>query len=287
MNPFKSRVRRSLEATLGKSNAQRLMDTYQDNLSPQTLRYRTAHAGRRSITALRALQARYAGQRCFIIGNGPSVAEMDLTPLRHEYTFALNRGYLLFDRMGGPATFLVAVNRHVIEQFGTEILQSPPTKFLSWHSRDLVPDQSDVVYLRWSRGPRFCEDVASQGAWEGATVTFVAMQLAFHMGFREVVLVGVDHSFASTGEPHKLITSQEADPNHFDPQYFGPGVRWQLPDLETSEIAYRLAVKHFAVAGRRIVDATIGGQAQMFSKAEYSSLVRAPLEPAERRMRAR
>jgi hypothetical protein len=111
--------------------------------------------------------------------------------------------------------------------------------------------------------------VAEQGAWEGATVTYMAMQLAYHMGFTKVILIGVDHSFASKGPANKLVTAGAPDQNHFDPHYFGPGVKWELPDLEMSEVAYRLARDHFTADGREIVDATVGGNLSVFRKVDY------------------
>ncbi len=54
--------------------------------------------------------------------------------------------------------------------------------------------------------------------------------------------------------------------NHFDPNYFGPGFKWQLPDLQTSEIAYALAKKNYETAGREIVDCTVGGALNVFRK---------------------
>ena len=98
------------------------------------------------------------------------------------------------------------------------------------------------------------------------------MQLAFHMGFQKVILVGVDHSFTTQGKPHAEIVSQGNDPNHFSPAYFGKGFKWQLPDLETSEIAYHLADQAFKADGREIVDATNGGKLTIFPKVDYSSL---------------
>ena len=71
---------------------------------------------------------------------------------------------------------------------------------------------------------------------EGATVTNFALQIAFHMGFEKVVLIGVDHNFASKGDANKTVVSEGDDPNHFMPNYFGKGVKWQLPDLDTSEV---------------------------------------------------
>jgi len=37
---------------------------------------------------------------------------------------------------------------------------------------------------------------------------FVALQLAFHMGFRQVVLIGVDHNYTTTGKPNTTVTSE-------------------------------------------------------------------------------
>ena len=98
------------------------------------------------------------------------------------------------------------------------------------------------------------------------------MQLAYHMGFSEVILLGVDHSFTMQGKPHTAVVSEGDDPNHFAPNYFGKGFKWQLPDLETSEIAYRMAKQAFESDGRRIVDATIGGKLTVFPKVDYETL---------------
>ena len=120
-------------------------------------------------------------------------------------------------------------------------------------------------------GPKFAQDVRRR-VWEGATVTYVAMQLAFYMGFEQVILIGVDHSFTSKGEPNTTVVSQGDDPDHFDTKYFGKGFRWQLPDLDTSEQAYHLARYSYDKAGRQILDATIGGKLTVFPKVDYNTL---------------
>jgi hypothetical protein len=53
---------------------------------------------------------------------------------------------------------------------------------------------------------------------------------------------------------------------------FGKGFRWQLPDLETSEIAYGMARSAFEADGRKVVDATVGGKLTVFPKVDYNSL---------------
>jgi hypothetical protein len=227
---------------------------------------------RANLARLRTFQDRHRGQRCFIIGNGPSLKQTDLSLLQDEYTFGLNRIYLLFDEMGFSTKYYISINRLVLEQFAGEIAaQVPCPRFTSWEHRDIVRTLPDMHFVYRHNAASFSRDV-TRGVWGGTTVTYVAMQLAFYMGFQKVILIGVDHSFATKGKAHTTVISEGGDPNHFDPSYFGKGVRWQLPDLDTSEFAYGLARKNYKDAGREIVDATIGGQLQVFEKIDFYSL---------------
>ncbi len=230
---------------------------------------------RESVRRLAALKDAYRGQRAFILGNGPSLRHTDLHRLHNEFTFGLNRIYLLFPELGFSTSFLVSVNDLVIEQCAHEIAALSIPKFISWrahrHFRHLPMSERPIFLYTTYTGPRFARDARGR-LWEGATVTNVALQLAFHMGFQQVILVGVDHNFVSKGAANQTVVSDGDDPNHFSPHYFGKGFRWQLPDLETSEIGYRLARQAYEAAGRQVLDATIGGKLTIFPKVDYDSL---------------
>jgi hypothetical protein len=227
---------------------------------------------RESRKRLAALQDIHKGQRCFIIGNGPSLRQTDLRKLRGEFTFGLNRIYLLFPELGFATTYLLSMNDLVIEQCASEILALPLPKFLAWRSHRFVRPTEDTHFLYTTyTGPKFARNVTGR-LWEGATVTYVALQLAYHMGFETAILIGVDHNFVTKGDANKTVTSQGDDPNHFAPNYFGKGFRWQLPDLETSERAYCMARAAYEAAGRKVLDATIGGKLTVFPKVDYLSL---------------
>ena len=231
------------------------------------------HPWRRdSIRKLKALKDAHTGERCFIIGNGPSLKNTDLKKLRSEFTIGMNRFYLAFEEMGFPTSILLTVNDLVIEQCAEDLRTLPIPTFVSWRGRKWIKPAANLSYLYTSYDlPRFSGNAAGR-LWEGATVTFVAMQLAYYMGFKQVVLIGVDHSFASQGKPNTTIISQGDDPNHFNPSYFGKGFRWQLPDLQTSEIAYTLAREAYRKDGREIIDATVDGKLTVFPKVHYESL---------------
>jgi len=231
---------------------------------------------RESIRRLAALKDVHKGRRAFIIGNGPSLKQTDLTKLKNEFTFGMNRIYLLFPELGFSTTYFCSINDLVIEQFSDDILALPMPKFLAWRSyRHFNPQLSinqlpTFIYTTYT-GPRFAPDVRGR-VWEGATVTNLALQLAFHMGFEQVILIGVDHNFTSKGDANKTVVSQGDDPNHFAPNYFAKGFKWQLPDLDTSEIGYAFARDAYQKAGRKVLDATVGGKLTIFPKVNYNSL---------------
>jgi hypothetical protein len=173
-----------------------------------------------------------------------------------------------------------------VEQFVEEISALTIPKFIAWRShRHFIPQFSNsrvsglpsplsslptFIYTTYT-GPKFAYDVRGR-VWEGATVTNLALQIAFHMGIEQAILIGVDHNFASKGDANKTVVSEGDDPNHFAPNYFGKGVKWQLPDLDTSEIGYTFAREAYRKAGREVLDATIGGKLTVFPKVDYNSL---------------
>jgi len=229
-----------------------------------------------SISKLAVIKNQHRGERCFIVGNGPSLRVTDVSKLEGETTFGMNRIYLAFEEWGFPTSYLVCINSLVIEQVYQDFQELKIPKFFSWRSRKNLyptgePDEYTHFLFTTYTGPKFARDATAR-MWEGATVTFACLQLAFHMGFEQAILVGVDHSFAAQGRPNTTIESQGDDQSHFDPNYFGKGFRWQLPDLDTSEQGYWLARQAYEAAGRQVLDATIGGKLQIFPKVSYDSL---------------
>lgn len=270
---IRKKVKKFLIRLFGDGSGERLIDILGD--IDTFLRCWFSPAYWRSLNNLRALKNKHRGERCFIIGNGPSLNKMDLSCLKDEFTFGLNRIYLLFDKLGFGTTYMVTVNPYVAEQCADEIKALNCTKFISMKAKRFFSTTFGTIFIRSRSGPKFCCDLSTEGVWEGGTVTYVAMQIAYYMGFSEVILIGVDHNFKTMGEPGQLITSNGDDPNHFDPNYFGKGFKWQLPNLVRSEVAYRMAKDVYLKAGRQILDATVGGKLNIFPKINYEDIINA------------
>ncbi len=217
---------------------------------------------------------KHKDERCFIMANGPSLAKMDLSFLKNEITFGMNRIYLLFDQIEFLPTYYVSINGLVIEQFANDIQKLPMPKFLNWSKRNVF-DQKDssFLFLKLSLNPilTFQKSLFSPLSI-GGTVTYITLQIAFFMGFKEVILIGLDHNYNFNGNPNIVqVRRTELDENHFAPNYFPKGIKWQTPDLLHSEQAYRLARINFEKDNRRIIDATNDGKCQIFDKENYLS----------------
>jgi len=207
----------------------------------------------------------HEGETAFILCNGPSLRDVDLENLRnYGRVFGTNRIYL----KGFEPDYYVCVNPLVIEQFGDEIkAMERPHKFMPEQYEEVMKTEDktgdrymhvgDVFGIRTDkRTPSFAQ-YAGEPLWEGHTVTYVALQIAYWMGFHRVVLVGMDHNYGEIeGSPNQETTSMGPDQWHFDPEYFGKGVKWNLPDLGMSEIAYAFARDQYERSGRRIINAS-------------------------------
>ena len=223
---------------------------------------------RRFAPRLKAFQNMHQGEDCFIIGNGPSLNKMDLSPLANYHTFGLNKIYLIFEKVDLNLSYLVSVNGFVIEQSREKFAELGIPTFLSYtDSVGVVEDHPHIHRLHTLNTWSFYEDI-SQPICAGNTVTYVAMQIAYYMGFKRVFLIGVDHSFKQQGNPHDVQVYEGADENHFHPDYF-KGMQWQLADVYGSEVSYHLANYHFIKDDRQIFDATVGGQLQVFPKITF------------------
>jgi hypothetical protein len=226
-----------------------------------------------NVRQLEAYRSRHKGKRCFIIGNGPSLRQMDLSPLKNEITFGLNRIYLAFPDWGFTTSYLVSVNDLVLEQCAADMKALDLPKFVTWRARNWLAGDPRTLFLDTDfTGPENFSGEATGRLFEGFTVTYAALQLAFFMGIEEAILIGVDHNFVTKGQPNQAVVSQGDDPNHFAPNYFGAGFKWQLPDLDGSERAYLLARAAYTQAGRHVLDATVGGKLTIFPKVDYTTL---------------
>tara|TARA_B110000037_G_scaffold223105_1_gene302190 strand:+ start:3597 stop:4415 length:819 start_codon:yes stop_codon:yes gene_type:complete len=244
----------------------------------QRFKWDLKNESRKSRNRLKVLQDAYTGQKCVILCNGPSLLKVDFDLLKKQniYAIGLNKINLLFDKTDFRPDAIVAVNQHVIEQNRDFFNDTNIELFLDYQASGKVSPASNITFLHSTDQSKFARD-CSVSVQQGFTVTYVAMQLAFHMGFKTVALVGCDHSFASKGPANKTVVSGTVDESHFDPNYFAGGVPWQLPDLAGSEYYYDLAGQTYNAFDRSIINATEGGKLDIFPRSTLKAFLETPL----------
>ena len=236
-----------------------------------------------SVDRLATLRDRHVGQTAVIIGNGPSLNDTEVELLTDVATFGVNAIFLAAERLPKPITYYVvedtsvfSENIEAIKAFDAEWKLFPAMYRPSFDETE-IDDQT--IFFRLNTGfygrntgttchPRFSLD-PTQRLYSGQSVTVINLQLAHWMGFRRVVLIGMDFSYRIPDDAERdgvLITSRSDDPNHFHPDYFGAGKSWKDPQLDRVLVNYHLADEIYRATGREIVNATEGGKLDLFSR---------------------
>lgn len=267
-----------------------------DKTPPKSIQYVSIMEGapplrQRDVQRLKSLHNKFKGERIFLMGNGPSLNQTPLHLLKDEYTFAVNRIDLLFDRIDWRPTFYSAFDLRVVPDCADIIrsLDIPYKLFATIHFDTLGDADNHYWYRDNSRADglenRFEPEAIYTGFGGGGSITHNIIQLAYFMGFDPIYLIGVDASYKvlpsvrQTG-PDKfgdgillnLESTQDDDPNHFDPRYFGKGKKWHNPNVPRMIEGYGDIRRCVERRGRHIYNATVGGKLEVFERVDIHSL---------------
>lgn len=239
---------------------------------------------------LAKLRNRHAGERCFILGNGPSLVNCDLSLLAGEYTFGVNKIYLLFPRIEWRPTYFTLLDWKMGEGIRDDLHHLEGiTKFFPERFRGVLPD-SDETFWYWPRAvgthvdDQFESDMV-RGIPSRGTVLVTAIQQAVHLGFKDIYLIGTDASYTipetviqsgpdrfNTGIKLNLESTADDDPNHFAPTYFGKGSHWHDPNVSEMRRMFRMMRKGVERNGGRLLNASVGGELEELERVDYRSL---------------
>jgi hypothetical protein len=231
---------------------------------------------------LLSLRNRYKGRRVFIIGNGPSLRNTDVSLLKDEITIGCNGIFLMYDHMGFLPTFYTVEDRLVAEDRADIINRMTGTiKIFPLDLKYCLKPYKDTIYVNFLREypgfPKLTDNFESHVYW-GGTVTLLNIQLAYYLGVREVYLIGIDHNYHPPSQADEqrgtVITSHTDDVNHFHPDYFGLGYRYHDPRVDRMEAAYQKAREFFEAHGGIIYNATVGGNLEVFQRIDYDAIWR-------------
>ncbi len=211
---------------------------------------------------LHALRGAYAGQRTFLMGNGPSLNETPLDLLADEYVWGFNRCHLLFERVTWRPAFYVATDLELpdlVRDIRDMLKTLPDTLFFfpaHFYLQGALPDHPSIV---WYSSLLFNPDEDAPGYFSfdaprfvraASTVVIEGMQFAAHLGFNPLYLIGCDTSYTHCGV------------SHFDPRY---GITMP-PDTHLMHTGYQQAHRMCAANGVAVYNATVGGVLEAFPR---------------------
>lgn len=184
---------------------------------------------RESQTLLEKWKIDSSGGRCFILANGPSIGDLDISKLQNEVCFGVNATYRLFkDFDWFPEYYVVTQRARLLDEL--EVFESiaqrtrfaycddleypsPHTFFRSLSPRSVLLLNQRLSVPAWVvkylflrnrigyffnhrfRSAQISEDL-NKGVCIGKSVVFTCLQLARHLGFDEIYLLGVDMNYS-------------------------------------------------------------------------------------------
>lgn len=232
---------------------------------------------------LYAFKDKYAGKRCFIIANGPSLTLHDCELLQDEYTFGMNAIIDLFDKTSWRPTFYGIQDANVYAQARERLLTCDLERifvadFLLKEARErerfisypLYFYDHKVTYFTKNYHTKFSRD-AHICIYDGYSITYSLIQLACYFGFTEIYLLGCDCNWPAG--------SMEG--NHFaGSKIFG--FENDFSTVRARNLAGYRTAKSFADAnGIKIVNCTRGGALEVFPRQKLEDVLAGKHFPQE------
>ena len=248
-------------------------------------------------------------KRCFIIGNGPSLTPEDLEQIKAlgEFSIASNRIYLIFDKTDWRPDVYTSLDLEIIKASVPEIIdlqaalklicvESPANIPEQLWAGDILPVKKIMNYNNWlvtGKLPPFSDDI-TKGIYHGMTVTYFNIQTAVWLGFKEIILIGIDHQFKNhfhvssperasvqcIGIPGRINQVQGVERNHFADNYVADlpggsdGEAGRFYWIDAATMAYIAAKKYAEAHGIRIINATRGGKLDIFERVNFDRLIK-------------
>lgn len=218
------------------------------------------------------------GQRCFVIGNGPSLKPEDLDKIEQhgDVSFAANRIFKMFSETTWRPTYYAACDTTLYKNSKKDIEALSGAKFIPIDIYDRYVTKKEgfhvfsrVPFTYFNLPPKFSNRLDKRFG-EGGTITYHLLQLAVSMGFTEIFLIGVDFSFShGIGPDGKYFEDKTIKQDHFKNDKVNAET---MPDLYMNLHAFQSAERFTRKHGVRIFNATRGGKLEVFERVDFDKL---------------
>ena len=212
---------------------------------------------------------KHKGDRVFLIANGPSLAYTNLNLIKDEISIAMNKVSLIWARneMWRPTYYLFSstnVNSPIwgqswIDSVREAAMEEGITSFIAKQFKPAIDPHDTIPQINWFKSMSenkpdtkgdildscFSRNINERIDKSGTSMN-LALQLAYHMNFKEIIILGSDLGFI----PDDGSTS---DPNHFDESYRAEIAGYKIKKINNQmRNVHSLAYKNFLERDKEI-----------------------------------
>jgi hypothetical protein len=160
------------------------------------------------------LKNKYSGRDVYILANGPSVKENDLSKLKNEIVIGMNGNPVLDEKYNFETDFyLLSDVRFLKNPEKKAIYKRNKSKYRILRSElsslDEMRDEN-TYYVRGLDINGFNKDL-EVGYNHGATTVMLGIHLAYYIGAKNIYLLGMDLNYSNNGRFYKEAKFQEPD----------------------------------------------------------------------------
>ena len=228
---------------------------------------------------LKELKDVHKGERCFLVGTGPSLSIKSVNSLKDETVFLCNYGITMCDKLCFNPDYYVVVDKTCYSDIKPYLnLDHVKTPIVV----DMIDDKGGIEELRdnknWLHLPgyrsyfyieralnkkwSFSYDV-SKCVFAGGSVIYYCYQLAVYMGFSEIYLLGMDCDFGSDKQ-HFVSLNKEID------NRLKKHSNW----YSNTFLKMHSCAKHFCDKKNiKIYNATDGGKLEIFERKSLEEIL--------------
>lgn len=208
----------------------------------------------------------HKGERCFIIGTGPSLNKTNLSLLKDEICFGVGGLYRGYDKFNIKCQYYAVSDTVAWRHYGEDILNllRDTVLFISSEIADDFgqPNRKKFFVINdigsmWITNC-FSKDIEI-GAFNGDNIIIdICLQACFYMGFKEVYLVGCDCDYDGKHHFDEVKIATGSGPH---------GIWWKV------FTSYEVCKRAYESDGREIINATVGGKLKIFKRKRLEDII--------------
>lgn len=232
------------------------------------------------------LQDKHNGRRAFVVGNGPSLNRQNITAIKNDVSFFVNRAFLHEKYEAIRPQYHVFIDPKLATgewplTFLDSVVEKNPDVTLllnaEWYNFEKFQNYKQKFNIRWIYAklfdvPSACRRFDLLRPVIGDNVVKAAVVAAIFMGIREIYLLGVDgnglcYELMEQGESHFYGTNKENSAKSYD------DICRDLDMMSTSLIGWQNISHGARRFGVDIRNATAGGIVDAFPRALFEDVV--------------